>query len=83
MTPEQFVYWLQGFSEITGSTPSEKQWEIIQDHLQLVFEKVTPERIIRNNIPLPALPTAADVNKYQIICSSTSPGLGIGESLYC
>jgi hypothetical protein len=42
MTPEQFTYWLQGYSEIAASQPSPEQWKIIQDHLQLVFKKETP-----------------------------------------
>ena len=43
MTPEQFVYWLQGFFEISDEAPglSEKQAEVVREHLQLVFEKVT------------------------------------------
>ncbi len=45
MTPENFAYWLQGFSEICGQTPSKEQWEIIKDHLNLVFNKVTPNRV--------------------------------------
>jgi hypothetical protein len=42
MTPEQFTYWLQGYSEITQGVPTKEQWKIIQDHLQTVFHKVTP-----------------------------------------
>lgn len=44
MTPEQFCYWLQGYSEISDESPTGDQWTIIQDHLKLVFEKVTPDR---------------------------------------
>lgn len=45
MTPEQFVYWLQGFSEVNGDRPIDKdQWTIIQDHLKTVFRKETPDR---------------------------------------
>lgn len=44
MTPEQFTYWLQGFAEIHGGAPSEKQWLVVKDHLKLVFEKKTPDR---------------------------------------
>lgn len=45
MTPEQFTYWLQGFSEVTGTKqPTKEQWQIIQDHLSTVFVKVTPTR---------------------------------------
>lgn len=44
MTPEQFVYWLQGFVELGGETPPTKeQWESIAAHLRLVFNKKTPE----------------------------------------
>ena len=44
MTSEQFVYWLQGFVELTNKNqlPSQTQWRQIQDHLQLVFKKETP-----------------------------------------
>jgi len=47
MTPEQFVYWLQGFNEIRDKEAvglSENEWEIIREHLKTVFHKVTPER---------------------------------------
>lgn len=43
MNTDQFAYWLQGYSEITGGRmPSESEWQIIQDHLKLVFVKKTP-----------------------------------------
>jgi len=44
MTNEQFAYWLQGYAEICGTEPTAEQWQIIKDHLQLVFQKVTPMR---------------------------------------
>lgn len=45
MTPEQFAYWLKGFCEMhEGKNISERQWQIINDHLNLVFDKQTPER---------------------------------------
>ncbi len=45
MTHENFCYWIQGFNEINGGkAPTVKQWEIIRDHLNLVFNKVTPNR---------------------------------------
>ncbi len=57
MTPENFVYWLQGYFEIndatgTGTTSvtpgtlkylNEKQLQVIKDHLKLVLEKKTPQ----------------------------------------
>lgn len=45
MTPEQFTYWLQGFVEIRETEKvglTEKEWNIITDHLKTVFHKVTP-----------------------------------------
>ena len=56
MTPEQFVYWLQGYSEIEDDLPSEKQWGMIQDHLKTVFEKQTPDYTVTSTdttIPFP------------------------------
>ncbi len=45
MTPENFTYWLQGFFEISNSNKiTEKQVQIIKDHLDLVFDKKTPSR---------------------------------------
>jgi hypothetical protein len=42
---EQFTYWLQGYFELTEDKDlSEKQVEIIKDHLALVFDKQTPDR---------------------------------------
>lgn len=46
MTPEQFVYWLQGFYELAliGDYALTKRETIIRDHLQKVFCKMTPNR---------------------------------------
>lgn len=46
MNTEQFTYWLQGFVEIHGAPPSAEQWQMIKDHLQTCFVKVTPQRQI-------------------------------------
>ena len=48
MSPQEFTYWLQGALEMNpemlekGMTP--EQTKMIQDHLDLVFTKVTPDR---------------------------------------
>jgi hypothetical protein len=42
MSPQDFCYWLQGFSELTDKAPTAAQWKAIQDHLALTFVKVTP-----------------------------------------
>ena len=45
MEYQNFCYWLQGFFEVGDPrTLDEKQVEIIKDHLQLVFNKETPDR---------------------------------------
>lgn len=47
MTPEQFCYWLQGLFELRENSDaplSARQTQVVQDHLQLVFQKVTPTR---------------------------------------
>lgn len=56
MNPEQFCYWLQGYAEMGSPAPNEEQWQIIKDHLQPAFKKVTPERVTGPNIASPALP---------------------------
>ena len=45
MNTTEFVYWLQGFFELSDAkdlTPTQVQ--VIKDHLALVFDKKTPDR---------------------------------------
>lgn len=44
MNQSEFTLWLHGYVEICGVRPDDRQWEIIKDHLALVFTKVTPDR---------------------------------------
>jgi hypothetical protein len=45
MDTTTFCYWLKGFFEISDTNKlNEKQVQIIRDHLDLVFNKVTPDR---------------------------------------
>lgn len=55
MTAESFVYWLQGALELGQQKAlSEEQVKIVQDHLNLVLKKVTPQY----NVPsMPILQT--------------------------
>jgi hypothetical protein len=60
MTPEQFTYWLQGFSEISGKPPTKEQWEMIQKHLSTVFLNITaPTNFPNQWLPSPGLPSIA------------------------
>ena len=52
MTPEDFTYWLQGFSEMSDADSiSDKQWSIIKDHLNMVFAKQAPEHQYHRGTP--------------------------------
>ena len=56
MTTEQFTYWLQGFMEVANPTTlDEVQVQQIKDHLNLVFNKQTPDRTFIP--PLAPMPT--------------------------
>lgn len=45
MNEREFCYWLQGFFELNGdgvNSLTMKQVDIVKNHLNLVFKKVTP-----------------------------------------
>lgn len=45
MTPENFIYWLQGKLEIGNTkTLNEEEVQVIKDHIALVLKKETPVR---------------------------------------
>lgn len=93
MTPEQFAYWLQGFAELNPNTPpNATQWKQIQDHLNLVFKKVTPQPYplgpgITAPITGPYMPSSP-LNPWTspggippvITCSVSAPGAGTNWS---
>lgn len=73
MSPENFVYWLKGYFEISQHsdgvrTLNEKQIEEIQNHLNLVLTKVTPE-ISQPKDPQVTLPFPIDFS--QVYCSTS------------
>lgn len=51
MSPENFVYWLNGFVELTGEKPSDEQWKSIKYHLGLAMTKITPVVINQKILP--------------------------------
>jgi hypothetical protein len=81
MNAEEFAYWLQGALEMNpemlknGMTPEQAQ--TIQDHLDLVFDKVTPDRFNKNvEINVPTL------RDFRIANSGPSTGPP-GSQLFC
>jgi hypothetical protein len=54
MTAEQFVYWLQGFMEVANPDAINKsETQVIKDHLKLVFDKQTPDRLTNSPVSIP------------------------------
>lgn len=56
MDKEQFIMWLHGYFEIANpKTIGEKETQIIRDHLEIFFKKVTPNRTeeVEELIPTP------------------------------
>lgn len=70
MSERDFVFWLNGFIELNGGAmPTELQWKMIQDHLKLVFHKVTPT--YPETTPYIPWPTTTPfASPYEITCSS-------------
>ncbi len=67
MNTNDFAYWLHGWSEINGgAAPTPAQWVIINDHLNLVFNKVTPRREITSTdfITTGITPLSGDMSWY-------------------
>jgi hypothetical protein len=71
MTPENFVFWLQGFLEIAKpETITSQQIQIINDHMRLVLQKITPNREVspmwsNGNVIYPIPPAKTFFIKYQ------------------
>lgn len=80
MTTDAFCYWLNGFFELSNSnTLSSKQVQQIKDHLNLVFNKVTPDRNKKENsklkcekaiLPIFDLEKCNNFNEDQKYCSN-------------
>lgn len=78
MTPKNFTYWIQGFFEISDAKKlDETQVQIIKDHLDLVFNKVTPDRKFKMpNFPTEektSIPFEFDLMP-KVYCSTSSTG---------
>lgn len=62
MTAQEFCYWLQGHFELNGPKLTEEQVKIVQDHLKLVFNKVTPDYVWGPYDPI--ISKTTDFNQY-------------------
>lgn len=57
LSPASFAFWLMGFAEIHGGPPTLEQWNVIKEHLELVFTKVTVKTSVsKHDAPITRLP---------------------------
>lgn len=76
MTPEQFAYWMQGFCELSPVPPTPEQWKSIREHLDLVFNKVTPQVDHKTrpvNPPGPPSPSLRDILEQHMHRDGSTP----------
>lgn len=79
MSPENFVYWLNGFFEISGSkTLTEEQVQVLKDHLKLVLTKKTPNITITQSPLIDVIPCTSpniDLSKGPVCSTITTTGV--------
>lgn len=71
MTAENFIYWLNGYLEISNAKElNEEQLQTVKDHIKLVLTKVTPPLWIDqgNTITIPSYPSNPFGSGGTIIC---------------
>ena len=74
MSPEQFVYWLQGFMEVANPKElNEKQTQQIKNHLNLVFDKKTPDVSLPLSQTITHTGNPFIINPYDITDPMTTP----------
>lgn len=53
MNERDFLYWLQGFLELSGQESlSKEQVQVIREHISLVLSKQTPHTIVNVRTPV-------------------------------
>ena len=79
MTPENFVFWLNGFFEISGSKAlTEEQVQVLKDHLKLVLTKKTPNITITQNPLIDVIPCTSpniDLSKGPVCSTIATKGV--------
>lgn len=85
MSPENFVYWLNGLFELTDLKELDaRQVQIIKDHLKIVLTKVTPNHLLAPFGPAPIAnpgwpyPNVIPPSDFTITCST-----GNNPESYC
>lgn len=69
--PKAFVYWLQGFLELSGATTlNEQQVQVVKEHLALVMTKTTPSTVQPYLPVYPSNPMPSDKG-WEITCTTT------------
>jgi hypothetical protein len=69
LSPENLIYWLNGYFELSGATTlNEQQVKIVKEHFALVLHKVTPNTvtIVGGNNPL-TVPYVRDYTDQHIV----------------
>ena len=84
MTPENFIYWINGLLEIGNPESLNKQQiQIIKDHINLVIEKKTPS-IYQNPTGLASISCSVEKTLEEIIrYQSSGPTFYGFKPLYC
>lgn len=75
LSPDKFVFWLQGFCEINGAVPTEQQWVIIKEHLELCFKKVTVQELPKQpaSVPPNTIPNTHTIEDWNKMIGKTEP----------
>lgn len=78
MTPENFVYWLQGVLEIANPKQlDEEQIKIIKDHIKLVLKKETPNYTITTTPGIIITTPKACLKPNVCFCSKCNPPIAV------
>jgi hypothetical protein len=76
MQERDFVFWLNGFFELSGATTlDEQQVQVIKEHLALVMTKTTPSTVQPYVPTYPSYPMPSDKG-WEITCQTVN-SLGI------